>query len=43
MRLRAIDARLEQFERRAVVTGTSISALLMLVFASFLALIGVPL
>jgi hypothetical protein len=43
VRIRDIDARLEQFERRDVFMGTSISAVLMLVFVSFLAVIGVPL
>jgi hypothetical protein len=43
MRIRDTDAKLRRFERRTVVVGTSISAVLMLVFVSFLAVIGVPL
>ena len=41
--IRGIDGRLEQFERRAVATGTTISALLILALTGFLVAIGAPL
>jgi hypothetical protein len=43
VRLREIDDGLDRFERRAVLTGASISALLILAFTAYLAMMGVPL
>jgi hypothetical protein len=39
IRLREIDNELEQFERQAVVTGSSLSALLILTLTACLAVI----